>query len=62
MREMLTQRFSSGPEVEQRIQAYQQEHGQVLFGGHHRNEIDTALAHPDNIGLSLPNSYAQIGK
>ncbi|KAM0750101.1 NADH-ubiquinone oxidoreductase 51 kDa subunit, mitochondrial [Meredithblackwellia eburnea MCA 4105] len=45
------------PDVEKRIQEYQQKNGQVLFGGHHRNDIDPTLAVPGNIGLSLPNPY-----
>ncbi|KAI5481859.1 hypothetical protein MNV49_000136 [Pseudohyphozyma bogoriensis] len=50
------------PEVEARIQEYQQKNGQVLFGGHHRSEVQGNIAIPDNIGVSLPNPYASVGK
>lgn len=43
-----------GPEVEARIAQYAAQHGQVLFGGHHRSEVDPSIAVPNNIGISLP--------
>lgn len=44
----------TGPEVEQRIAQYAAQNGQVLFGGHHRADINPEIAVPDNIGISLP--------
>jgi NADH dehydrogenase (ubiquinone) flavoprotein 1 len=44
----------AGPEVEARIAAYQAQHGQVLFGGHHRSDVNPELAIPANMGSSLP--------
>lgn len=51
---MLLYRRHTGPEVEARIHAYAQQHGQVLFGGHHRADINPSIAVPDNLGISLP--------
>ncbi|GAA6061883.1 hypothetical protein JCM10212_000524 [Sporobolomyces blumeae] len=42
------------PEVEARVAEYQQRNGGVLFGGHHRADVNPELAVPDNMGISLP--------
>ncbi|GAA5861593.1 hypothetical protein JCM8547_008085 [Rhodosporidiobolus lusitaniae] len=42
------------PEVEKRIHDYQQQNGQVLFGGTLRKDTNPNIALPDNLGISLP--------
>ncbi|KDN49598.1 NADH-ubiquinone oxidoreductase [Tilletiaria anomala UBC 951] len=40
--------------VEERMDAYQQKHGQVLFGGHLASEVDPSLSLPGNIASPEP--------
>lgn len=46
-----------GPEVEKRIRDYQLKNGRVLFGGHLLSDVDSTIAIPNSMGLSLPNPY-----